>query len=175
MKKSIFSKVGAAAMVLTLVTASLVGGTFAKYVTDLEGTASGTVAKWGVNFTQKENVDFTKVIALEGTGANGTILPGDSGSFDVLINGAGADVGYKYKITVTEKNADGIDLTFTGDLGTDIEVPYSQTAGDMNKTAKISWSLPNGINDAADTDMAGKTAEYIISMHAEQLTPKSVE
>ena len=50
MKKSIFGKIGAAAVVLTLVTSSLVGGTFARYATEKSATATAAVAQWNVSF-----------------------------------------------------------------------------------------------------------------------------
>ena len=45
MKKSIFGKIGAAAVVLTLVTSSLVGGTFAKYTSSASASGKVTAAK----------------------------------------------------------------------------------------------------------------------------------
>ena len=38
-------------LVLTLITSCFVGGTFAKYVSEGEGTDSARVAKWGVEVT----------------------------------------------------------------------------------------------------------------------------
>lgn len=51
MKKGLVSKLGGAALVLTLVTASLVGGTFAKYTKTISGTATATVAKFNLTST----------------------------------------------------------------------------------------------------------------------------
>ena len=101
MKKSIFGKIGAAAVVLTLVTSSLVGGTFAKYATYMDATAKATVAKWGVAFKDGEDVisDSTE-IKLLGSGQDGKILPGDDKSFTIKIAGSGSDVGFDYTIKI---------------------------------------------------------------------------
>ncbi|MBS6955305.1 MAG: hypothetical protein KH230_18975 [Enterocloster asparagiformis] len=77
MKKSIFAKIGAAAVVLTLVTSSLVGGTFAKYVTNAKGTATATVAEWGVTFKKDADTDFNNAeVKLEGSGKGGETSSG---------------------------------------------------------------------------------------------------
>ncbi|NLN84291.1 MAG: hypothetical protein GX138_08105 [Firmicutes bacterium] len=51
MKKNFILRLGVLALVLTLITMPLVSGTYAKYVTQAEGTATARVAKWGVNVT----------------------------------------------------------------------------------------------------------------------------
>ncbi len=109
MKKSIFGKIGAAAVVLTLVTSSLVGGTFAKYMTNASGTAAGTVANWGVTFKNGEN-EFTgenAKITLTGKGGKDTLLPGDKGSFTIKLDGSSADVGFTYTINIKAASDDG--------------------------------------------------------------------
>ena len=78
MKKSIFGKIGAAAVVLTLVTSSLVGGTFAKYVTNASAKANVTVASWGVTFNKDENASFdNQTITLGGEGKRFFLEPKD--------------------------------------------------------------------------------------------------
>lgn len=188
MKKSIFTKMGAAAMVLTLVTASLVGGTFAKYVTSTSGTATATAAKWDVKFTKDGTAGFESAYALKGTGGNNTLLPGDKGSFEIQITGENAEVGYEYTIQIAEAgNAalEGMKFYSTADVdengnysgtvlpaeGLKDSVQYnSDNPNEMNKTITVYWQLPKGSDDAADTAMAGKTATYNITMKAEQLT-----
>lgn len=188
MKKSIFTKMGAAAMVLTLVTASLVGGTFAKYVTNTSGTATATAAKWDVKFTKDGTAGFETAYALVGTGGNNTLLPGDKGSFEIEIIGKDAEVGYDYNIQIAEVDGatlSGMKFYSTGDVdesgnyngaelpaeGLKDSVQYNSVNPDeMNKTITVYWQLPKGSDDAADTAMAGKTATYNITMKAEQLT-----
>ena len=45
-EKSYVARLGALALVLTLMTTCLTGGTLAKFVTEVEGTATATVAAW---------------------------------------------------------------------------------------------------------------------------------
>lgn len=190
MKKSIFTKMGAAAMVLTLVTASLVGGTFAKYATEMSGTAKATAAKWDVKFSKDVDgaVDFNDAYTLVGTGGNNTLLPGDKGSFDIQIIGKDAEVGYEYTIQIAEADSatlkgmkfystDAVDAAgnYNGTLipaeGLTDKVQYNpENPTEMNKTITVYWQLPNGDDNAADTAMAGKEATYSIKMTAEQLT-----
>ena len=49
MKKNIMMRAASGLAVATLLTTSLIGGTFAKYTTTAEGTDTARVAKWGVN------------------------------------------------------------------------------------------------------------------------------
>ncbi|WP_320956498.1 hypothetical protein [Enterocloster asparagiformis] len=192
MKKSIFGKIGAAAVVLTLVTSSLVGGTFAKYVTNANGTAAGTVARWGVTFKNGENefVGDNAKITLTGKGGKNTILPGDKGNFTISLDGSSADVGFTYTINIKAASddalgnklvfysddtyADGVKLT-DGEL-TDTVGYDATTPANMKKEITVYWQLPEstGVDqaaiDAADTELAGKLASYDITMKAEQVT-----
>ena len=177
MKKSIFGKIGAAAVVLTLVTSSLVGGTFAKYVTEVNATATGTVANWNVTFSDTADGVYTNdtVFKLEGTGKEKKVIPGETGTFDIVINGDSADVDFDYTITF-EKGTDlnNIAVKFydvTDNNNNDItEAGLTQTIGmdDGNKTVtkKIKWELPSGENDAEN--LAGKDISYKIVMNATQ-------
>lgn len=45
-EKSYVARLGALALVLTLMTTCLTGGTLAKFVTEVEGGAEATVAAW---------------------------------------------------------------------------------------------------------------------------------
>lgn len=184
MKKSIFGKVGAAAVVLTLVTASLVGGTFAKYVTTVNANATVTAAKWNIAFekgnTAVQNDTTIDLVADSTNGkATGKIIPGDTGSFAIDINGAGSEVGFKYKITVSDPTGDltGInfykDDTYSADalltypaVYEDI-VEYSETSDMMKDTVTLYWKLAD---NADDTVLAGKSITYKVSMEAEQST-----
>lgn len=181
MRKSIFAKIGAAAVVLTLVTSSLVGGTFAKYVTNASAKANVKVANWQVAFKQGDTVLGSDTeINLEGKADSGSLLPGDKGKIDINIYGADSEVGFKYTIQLAASGDDATGIKFYSDdtYSTEITadgltdtVSYSTTSADMNKTVSIYWSLPAGADDAADTARAGKTATYTITMLAEQVTP----
>ncbi len=51
MRKNKMLRMASALLILVLLTTSVVGGTFAKYVTTAEGTDTARVAKWGVTIT----------------------------------------------------------------------------------------------------------------------------
>ena len=182
MKKSIFGKIGAAAVVLTLVTSSLVGGTFAKYTSSATGQATATAAQWKGEFAKNDNSAFTNTadIVLEGKGADNKVIPGDKGSFKINVNGDGTEVGFDYKVLIT---ADGGENALTGvkfyedsehntpitEAGLTGQVAYSATKDAMNVAREIFWGLPDsadGINDAPA--MAGKTGTFTLTMTAVQ-------
>lgn len=181
MRKSIFAKIGAAAVVLTLVTSSLVGGTFAKYVTKTSATAKVKVADWQVAFKQNDDtvISDSTEITLEGTADTKSLLPGDSGQIDVNIYGEKSEVGYTYTIKMEKVGDDSTGIKFYSDSDHKTEIPvegltgtvvYSTTEAEMDKKVPIYWVLPAGADDKADTEMAGKIATYKISMLAEQAT-----
>ncbi|WP_276849964.1 hypothetical protein [Enterocloster lavalensis] len=192
MKKSIFGKIGAAAVVLTLVTSSLVGGTFAKYVTKVTGTATGTVAHWGVKFTDTENNEYTSEnakLTLTGSGEKNTILPGDRGTITINLDGSSADVGFTYTVDITGADTGNTladKLVFYSDNSyselkkldnghLEGTVEYSEN---MNRVIEVYWELPASTNadddakNAEDTALAGLEAAYDITMKAEQITKK---
>lgn len=187
MKKSVFSKVGAAAVVLTLVTASLVGGTFAKYTTNVSANATVTAAKWDVVFTDGTNTitdSSNTTITLEPTvttgKAAGTIVPGDSGTFNLVVDGKDAEVSFDYTISLANGAGNNLDVKFYEDAahGTEITnaapltgtVAYDAAAASKTVTVPVYWELAAGADDDADTAMAGQTGNYVITLNATQKT-----
>lgn len=178
MKKSIFTKVGAAAVVLTLVTASLVGGTFAKYTSSASGSAKATIAKWDVAFTGN-STEFTKdlEIALEGTGADKTVAPGDTGELVLAVNAKNTQVDVDYTITLPTTSTEGtsyLKFYLKKDDGTREEIKAPVTgkikATDTKKTFEqtLVWELASIDDTGSDNAMQGKTETYAFSITAEQ-------
>lgn len=190
MKKSIFTKMGAAAMVLTLVTASLVGGTFAKYTSTVSGTATATAAKWDVKFTKNdankttmENATINLTPKVTTGKAENTIVPGDTGEFDIVIDGSNTEVDFNYSIYLTAAEGNTLTgITFFSDADMKNEItdsaPLTETstiafdAADKTITKTIYWQLASDGVDSNDTLLAGKTATYTITMSATQVTPE---
>ena len=123
MKKSIFGKIGAAAVVLTLVTSSLVGGTFAKYTSKVTAAGTATAAKWAIAFAKdgtniEDDKAETKTFALKDDNAanigaaTGKIAPGSFGTIDLSIDGTGSEVGYSYTITADVSGLGTIPVEF---------------------------------------------------------------
>lgn len=107
-KKNRVLRIGLLALVLTLVTASLVSGTFAKYVTTVNGTGTVTVAKWNVavnNDASTESNDYESSFNILNTATTnvtaGKVAPGTNGSFNLQYNTNGSEVAHKVKINLT--------------------------------------------------------------------------
>lgn len=95
-RKSKLMRASGVLLVLTLITSSLVGGTFAKYVTTNTGTDSARVAKWGVNVAVNKGAFKTEYESdVDGSGvelavksAEEVVAPGTYGTFSgVIITG----------------------------------------------------------------------------------------
>lgn len=185
MKKSIFSKVGAAAMVLTLVTASLVGGTFAKYTSTLEGKATATVAQWKVDLTDGKN-SLTQPIILKNENTNagmtdGVVGPGAFGNFKLVVDGTGTQVDYEYKLAFDASkikapikfykgtDATGEEITSAGIPGETVEAD----AIDKKSVIDVYWVWDNKEDLTTDTSIgeaADGSAESVnITVTAEQV------
>lgn len=100
-------------LVLTLITSCFVGGTFAKYVSEGEGTDSARVAKWGVVVTGKGDAfakeyaadDNSDGISISVKSDTPVVAPGTSGTFKgVTITGT-PEVAVKVETVAT------VDLT----------------------------------------------------------------
>lgn len=114
-KRGYIGRLAALALVLCMVTMSLTAGTLAKYASEASGSATATVAKWKIGFsdgsgtTYEEDTAFT--LDLKDT-ALGTqyvkdqkIAPGAAGTFNLAVDGTGTEVAFTYTI---ELNLDGI-------------------------------------------------------------------
>lgn len=109
-KKSYVGRLGALALMLTVITTCLLGGTMARYVTEVTGSATATVASWSfkannngnnTTFTAIDLGDTTNRTSYDGkTLKEGVIAPGTSGNFTISIDGTGSDVGIDYAVDI---------------------------------------------------------------------------
>lgn len=192
MRKSIFAKIGAAAVVLTLVTSSLVGGTFAKYTSSTAGTAKATVAKWAVAFKDSKDAALVKDFSLDLVNTNddaktteNMIAPGSKGQIVLSIDGTGSQVGYSYKIEADTSKLGGVPVVFYED--SKMETPVTKTGdtfeiskGDvaLDKvgtpvTATVYWAWDSTSEDADDTTLGTAETQVVgtigLTFTAEQL------
>lgn len=192
MKKSIFSKVGAAAVVLTLVTASLVGGTFAEYTTTATGTGTATVAKWAIamkqNDTEISNNTFTFDLANTNTNAatsSGKIGPESQGAIKMTIDGTGSEVGYAYDITFDTSGLGTVPVKFYSDAAMTKELTYNANKATMTgevaqgdvgtaKDVSVYWKWVS-TSDTADTGLGVTpvSGTVAVTMTANQLVKES--
>ena len=136
MKKNKILRLGLLALALTLVTASLVSGTFAKYVTTVNGTGTVTVANWQVEVNGDGDSSYEagtetgamqtatfSVLTTADTGVNGTNLValGTAGKFSLKYKSVGTEVAHNVKITLVPEGETDINelqyLLFSTDAG----------------------------------------------------------
>lgn len=190
MKKSIFSKVGAAAMVLTLVTASLVGGTFAKYTTTVTGKGIATVAKWDVKLKKGDAAQSEGFkINLANTNTNAatakdTIGPESKGELEMTIDGTGSQVGYAYDITFDTSTLNSVPVVFyedsamqtpllkNGETKFKLSGSVKQAEVGTEKNVVVYWKWVS-TDDSADTALGASelpvVGEIGVTMTANQL------
>lgn len=189
MKKSIFTKMGAAAMVLTLVTASLVGGTFAKYTSTVSGTGTATVAKWDVKLKNGNNevTEAAKTIQLKNENTkltldDGIVAPGAYGKLDLSVDGTDTQVEFEYTLKIdTTKLPENIKFYEGESADPAKEYKADGISGKITKDAKtatipVYWVWEDdGSKDAADltagtADTAGTETSFDITLTATQIT-----
>ena len=120
MKKNKMMRLASVLLVLTLLTTSVISGTFAKYTSTVTGSATATVAKWSFEVNDTEiaaNPANTVIFNLFDTSTNfdeagndvatGKIAPGTKGSFNFKVENT-SEVSAKYTITFTTTFPTGI-------------------------------------------------------------------
>ena len=199
-KKFNAARLGVLALALTLVTTCLTGGTMARYVTEVTGQATATVADWSFKADSQADVgeqfttiDLGETFAAAYDGKNiktDVIAPGTKGSFDIVIDGTGSDVGINYAVKIAAnqgttlptdlafKVTNGTEQQADYTLGQDVEgiIDYSTTNDDMKRTVKVDWEWPfdaNDTKDSNDNDYASKTWTLDITLTGKQIDPAS--
>ena len=170
---------------------SLIQDTYAKYVSSASGNATMSIARWNilVNDTDiKNNSNFTNTITpvFEGNEniANNVIAPTSTGYFDIVLDGANADVSFNYTINLeVDETSDVSDLVIEKyTIGSDpTEYTYDGTISnniiltDINKTISYRFYVTWNDNETAsmdnmsDTLAAGGEAKIAVSINFIQL------
>lgn len=124
-KSRILMSLGTSVLALSLITSSLVGGTFAKYTSTVAGSDTARVAKFnfkvesGNTVLSKtgETIDLFATVNDTGVfaGADGKnvnteklVAPGVEGTFGLVVTNQ-SEVAVKANLTITETAANGID------------------------------------------------------------------
>lgn len=159
---------------------AFLGVTYSKYTTQVIGNGETEVAQW--NFKVNEATEEFATIKLadtyeESTLINGKIAPGTSGSFDLVIDASGAEVGVKYVVDFIDETNKPTNLKFSFDGKTldnieDFEEYFTDTinADDANKvrtlTVNWEWAYETGLaneiesNDEIDTEDGLNALDY---------------
>ena len=103
--------------ILSCIILSFVGGqSFAKYVSEVRGDGIAEVATWNFQVNgqkeQVQNIQLTSTCNNE-TLVDNKIAPGTKGSFNIMVDGTGSDVGINYKINFEEKGTKPTNLKFS--------------------------------------------------------------
>jgi hypothetical protein len=101
---------------------SLIKSTYSKYLTEANGQANITVAKWKILVNNQDvikNSNFTSTITptFEGNSniKDGVIAPQAEGYFDLIIDPTNTDVSFSYEITTSISEESSVqDLIITG-------------------------------------------------------------
>ncbi len=203
-KRSNAARLGVLVLALTLITTCLVGGTLARYVTEVDGSAKAVVAKWAFDAKNSNQTIATQNFVIDlGDTTNrstypttdikeGVVAPGTTGSFDIVLDGTGSEVGIDYTVKfaakenspampddmvfsfkpITESNK-GVKLASLADeTGT---IDYTATAKGMEKTITVYWSWAfdeNDTKDSNDNTYKGVTWLMDITVTGKQTAPE---
>ena len=172
-------------ILVLLLISFFIGQAYAKYFTKLKGEGVAEIASWDFKVNgQKEQVEK---INLNSTMNNESLIgnkiaPGTEGSFNIVIDATGTDVGINYNIEFSEESNKPTNLKFTYDekeYNSIEELTYNLSgvinANDENKerTLNIKWKwdyetgeTPEEIasNDEIDTREAANLADYTFNV-----------
>ncbi|MBQ8606177.1 MAG: hypothetical protein IJ408_05515 [Clostridia bacterium] len=112
MKKNNVMRIACAVLILTLLSTSVISGTFAKYVTTAEGNDTARVAKFGVVLTAESDI-FAPEYAKDGSGANtgvsvladdtkDVVAPGTAGTMTAFTIAGAPEVDVKVDVTLAQ-------------------------------------------------------------------------
>lgn len=199
MKKQISQKVqkctAYAVVVLSVVLLGIFSGvTYSKYFTKIDGEGSATVARWSfkanneteriANVRLNKNYDNNKLL-------EDTIAPGTTGSFDIILDTNGADVGIDYEIKFDnlENKPKNLEFSYDGTTANSLKGLEDVLKGRIGindprvKTITVNWNWEyetpdiadtNKTNDEIDTEDAGKSFTFDIIIKGTQVNPSEV-
>ena len=139
----------------------IAGYTYSKYMSSVSGRVSANIAKWSFSASGENGVSLNDISLINTADnmatANNTIAPGTSGSFGIVIDATGSEVGVDYSVTVSNENSGQSHLQFYLDDGSQNPTKYNSltalanaelkgtiAANDANKviTLPVAWEWP---------------------------------
>ena len=137
MKKNRMMRLASLLLVLVLMTSSVVGGTFAKYVTTASGTDTARVAKWGVEISGMADSLFAKTYAKDSeTDIANTVVAEEK----VVAPGTRNDTGVTFSLTGTPEVAVRIDFVVTKPNSTEAPVDVVLPSGEYIDYTKAPYT-----------------------------------
>lgn len=193
MKKNKFMSLAAVLLVLTLVTACFVGGTFAKYASTATGSDTASVAKWsfkveGTNIGTEQTFTMN-LFAMPNDDVkqtDGKIAPGTSGSI-VLDFANTSEVNATYNLTLAAEISGVQELpieykldegAWTSDITTlkITDEPIAMETGTASHTLSWQWKTDNDTADTAiGTAVGDVTCMVTATVVAEQVSTDIVD
>ena len=182
--------------ILVAILLSFIGGkTFSKYVSEIQGTGTAEIANWVFKVNGTE--DAVQTVNLLSTYNNETLInnkvaPGTSGSFNIVIDATGSEVGVDYKIQFLNESKKPQNLVFIyndnvyaniQELAKEFSGTIDANAEDKTRMITINWKWQyemgeneNEIqeNDKIDTKDAKELENYTFDIHVigTQVMPK---
>lgn len=183
--------------ILLCIILSFVGGrSYSKYVSEVRGDGMAEIATWSFKVNgQKEQVQTIQLGSMSDneTLGNYKIAPGTSGSFNIIVDGTGSNVGINYHIKFANETTKPTNLKFIyndkkynsiTELETVLSGTIYATDEEKMKTLTIYWQWPYETgsneseivnNDRIDTQNAKDIATYTFNVivSATQVEPQT--
>ena len=173
-------------ILLAIILSFLGGKTFSKYVSQIQGAGTAEIANWVFKVNGKEdvvqNVNLLSTYNNE-TLVNNKVAPGTNGSFNIVVDATGSEVGVEYVVQFLNESEKPQNLVFIYQdekytTIQDLEKDLSGTinANDENKTRTITinweWQYETGenqneinLNDKIDTTNAKQLENYTFDIY----------
>ena len=127
MRKNKMMRFASALMIATLLSTSVISGTFAKYVTSATGTDSARVANWGFEGTSEIEISNLFLKAYDAGKVNS--------DKDVIAPGTTNNATFQFMYDETNGSAPEVAYTF------EVSTAGSTITSDIESNAAIVWSL----------------------------------
>lgn len=181
--------------ILGITLLAFIGGqAYDKYRTGIKGEGMAEVATWNFKINgQKEQVQAIQLISTcdNETLVNHKIAPGTSGSFNIMVDGTGSDVGIQYNISFSNESNKPTNLKFEyenveynaiQELENNLSGVIKANEEEKSRTFKIKWkwAYETGSNeteiaenDQIDTQNAQQLQNYTfyVSVTGTQIKP----
>lgn len=183
--------------ILIIMLLAFIGGqAYAKYISQVRGNGIAEIATWSFKVNgQKEQVQEIKLVSTYNseTLVNNKIAPGTSGSFNIIVDATGSEVGIKYNIKFAEESNKPQNLKFVyggkeydsiKQLGDELSGTIAANEEDKTRTINVQWkwNYETGssaeqinANDIIDTNDAISIANYTfqVIVTGTQVEPKA--
>lgn len=173
------------AILIALVLSFIGGQTFSKYITEVRGEGIAEVARWSFKVNGQD--EEVQTINLASTCNNETLIdnkiaPGTEGTFKIVVDGSGSDVGINYTIKFENESTKPQNLKFIYNekeynsiTGLQEDLKGTINANDQEKTKTLNinwkWAYETGeneeeiaTNDQIDTQNAKDIANYTFNV-----------